>query len=94
MSEMLELDGLTFEIRRSTRRRTLGLTVDRGGELVLHAPFEIGRDALAAWARSKLFWVHRKLALKKATIPRALSPEYVTGETFAYLGQRYRLALS
>ena len=38
MSETLEVGGLTFEVRRSLRRKTLGLTVDRGGELRLHAP--------------------------------------------------------
>lgn len=93
MNETLELDGLTFEVRRSARRRTLSLTMDRGGELVLHAPLEIGRDELAAWTRSRLLWVHRKLALKEAVALRAPSPEYVTGETFAYLGKRYRLML-
>ncbi len=93
MSETLELQGLTVEIRRSARRRTLSLTVDRGGELVLHTPLTAGGDEIAAWARSKLLWVHRKLALKKAIMLPVRSPEYVTGETFAYLGRRYRLLL-
>lgn len=93
MSETLELSGLTFEVRRSARRRTLGLTVDRGGELVLHAPGSTGHVELTAWARTKLLWVHRKLALKQEAAPRVRTPEYVTGECFAYLGRRYRLAL-
>ena len=38
MSETLEIGGLTFEVRRSRRRQTLGLTVDRRGELRIHAP--------------------------------------------------------
>jgi hypothetical protein len=33
MNETLEVGGLTFEVRRSSRRKTLGLTVDRYGEL-------------------------------------------------------------
>lgn len=93
MSETLELGGLTFEVRRSTRRRTLGLTVDRSGQLVLRAPSEAGEADLAVWARSKLLWVHRKLALKDETAPRARAPEYVSGEVFAYLGKRYQLKL-
>ncbi len=36
MTETLKIDGLAFKIRRSDRRRTLGLTVDRAGELVMH----------------------------------------------------------
>ncbi|WP_295450013.1 SprT family zinc-dependent metalloprotease [uncultured Thiodictyon sp.] len=93
MTETLEMDGLAFTIRRSDRRRTLGLTVDRAGELVIHAPFATGDDELADWAGSKLLWVHRKLALKDESALKALAPEYVTGETFSYLGRRYRLVL-
>ncbi|MGH8610584.1 MAG: M48 family metallopeptidase [Gammaproteobacteria bacterium] len=93
MSEIVELSGLTFEVRRSTRRRTLSLTVDRGGELVVHAPYETAHDDLVGWARTKRLWVHRKLALKDDAAPKVRNPEYVTGEAFAYLGKRYRLVL-
>src|SRR5213592_1546593 len=93
MSEALHLAGLAFEIRRSSRRRTLGLTVDRGGELVVHAPENTSVTELEQWTRKKLLWVHRKLAIKEALAPRTRSPEYVTGETFHYLGRGYRLAV-
>ena len=32
MSETLQIGELVFEVRRSARRTTLGLTVDRAGE--------------------------------------------------------------
>lgn len=38
MTETLHIAALDFEVRRSSRRKTLGLTVDRAGELVVHAP--------------------------------------------------------
>ena len=38
MNEVLVIDNLEFEVRRSHRRKTLGLTVDRSGELVVHSP--------------------------------------------------------
>ena len=38
MSETLTFDGMTFEVRRSARRRTLEIIVDRGGELRIAAP--------------------------------------------------------
>ena len=40
MSETLQVGGLRFEVRRSLRRKTLGLTVDRGGEIVHPCPGE------------------------------------------------------
>jgi predicted metal-dependent hydrolase len=93
MTETFEISGLTFEVRRSTRRRTLGLTVDRSGELIVHAPTDAAEEALASWTRAKLLWVYRKLALKEEAVPKVRKPEYVTGECFAYLGKHYRLVL-
>ncbi len=93
MNERLEVGGLAFEVRRSPRRKTLGITVDRGGELVLHAPMAATGDELARWAGTKLLWVHRKLALKEEVAPRVRKPEFVSGETFRYLGRAYRLTI-
>src|SRR4030095_9392657 len=92
-SESLEISGLTFEIRRSARRKTLGLTVDRGGEFVIHAPETASEDELAGWTRSRLLWVHRKMALKQSLAPKVRQPEFVSGESFSYLGRPYRLTV-
>jgi len=94
MSESIQIGELTFEVRRSPRRRTLGLTVDRGGELVIHSPVAETAQELERWARSKLLWVHRTLALKEELAPRRRGPEFVSGESFSYLGRSYRLALA
>jgi len=93
MSETLEVGGLTFEVRRSPRRQTLGLTVDRGGELRIHAPEHTPEQELARWTRSKLLWVHRALVRKETLAPKARAPEFVSGENFSYLGQNYRLRI-
>ncbi|MFZ1642315.1 MAG: SprT family zinc-dependent metalloprotease [Candidatus Contendobacter sp.] len=93
MSETLKIGGLTFAIQRGARRKTLGLTVDRGGELVIHCPESATADALACWTRSKLLWVQGKLAIKEELAPLAREPEYVSGENFRYLGYNYRLTL-
>lgn len=93
MSEVLEVGSLVFTIQRSAHRQTLGLTVGRTGELILHAPQSTASDELERWTQKKLVWVHRKLALKEKVAPKVRGPEYVSGETFMYLGRRYRLTL-
>lgn len=93
MTETLQLGGLLFEVRRSDRRKSLGLTVDRAGELVAHVPTGTSADELSRWVGKKLLWVHRKLALKEEALPKLQAPEYVSGEAFSYLGRRYRLKL-
>src|SRR5262245_19426297 len=89
--KVLHLSGLDFEVRRSARRKTIGITVDRAGELLAHAPIETSIEEVSRWVSKKLLWVHRKLALKEEVAPKTRAPEYVSGETFAYLGRRYRL---
>jgi predicted metal-dependent hydrolase len=71
----------------------LGLTVDRGGELVLHSPENTTDHELAKWTRLKLLWIHRKLALKEEFAPKVREPEFVSGENFSYLGRNYRLKI-
>jgi hypothetical protein len=91
--ETLQLGELTFKIGRSARRRTVGITVERGGELILHAPEDFPTDRLERWAKGKLLWVYRKLSLKEKVEPLASTPEFVNGEGFNYLGRSYRLKL-
>jgi hypothetical protein len=91
MTEAIKLSGLVFEVCRSERRNTMGLTVDRGGELVIHAPISVSSDELTRWVSKKLLWVHRKLALKEEIAPKMKAPEYVSGEGFCYLGRRFGL---
>jgi predicted metal-dependent hydrolase len=90
----MSIGDLTFAVRQSERRRTVGITVDRDGSLLLHAPAGISEDALAAWAWSKRGWVFRKLAEKHLLLPASPSKEFVTGEGFDYLGRHYRLQLT
>ena len=93
MSEVLVVDNLEFEVRRSPRRKTLGLTVDRAGELVVHSPPAASEAELHEWVKQKLLWIHQKL-LRKAEFSRGSSRlEMVSGENIAYLGQNYRLKI-
>ena len=41
MPEILEVDDLLFEVRRSTKRKTIGIAVDRSGQLVIFAPVQV-----------------------------------------------------
>lgn len=93
MTETLALGDLSFAVRRSTRRTTLGITLDRDGALILSAPTDCSLDRIAATAREKLLWVYTKLA-EREMLRRPVQPkEFVNGEGFCYLGRSYRLML-
>lgn len=93
MSETLVINDLAFEVRRSQRRTTLGLTVDRFGELVVHVPAMTQIEELRNWVGKKMLWVHQKLMLKDDVGTRTKHLEAVSGETISYLGRNYRLRL-
>lgn len=93
MNETLTVDDLTFEIRRSAKRRTLEIIVDRAGELSITAPPDVPDEVMAEFVREKRFWLYTKLA-EKETRQRAVGrSEFVSGEGFPYLGRSYRLLL-
>ena len=93
MNEVLVVDKLEFEVRRSSRRKTLGLTVDRAGELVVHSPITASEAELQNWVEQKLLWVHQKLLRKEEYSQGTNRLEVVSGENIAYLGQNYRLKI-
>lgn len=92
-TEVLTVRDLEFEVCRSARRKTLEIIVDRGGELRVLAPEDLGHGLIEDFICEKRFWIYTKLA-EKEKLTRPQSPkEYVSGEGFHYLGRTYRLLL-
>jgi hypothetical protein len=89
----LTVEDLRFEVRRSARRRSVQITVDRGGELLISAPEICSTRTLESFVREKRFWIYTKLAEKEARAPSVPTKQYVSGEGFPYLGRSYRLLL-
>ena len=90
---LVEIDGLEFELRRSDRRSTVGITVERDGRLVLAAPSDASVEDLDRVVAQRRDWIEDKLAAK-AEVFRPMPPkEYVSGEGFRYLGRSYRLKI-
>ena len=91
--ETLTVGDLEFELRRSSRRRSVQVTVDRGGELILSAPDECPIATMEDFVNAKRFWIYTKLAEKEALRPHVSRKQYVNGAGFPYLGRSYRLLL-
>jgi hypothetical protein len=86
--------GLDFEVQSSSARRSIGITVDRDGSLILNAPHDCDEAELAAFAHEKRTWVYKKLAQKDLLLSQRPKKEFVSGEGFAYLGRSHRLLLA
>ncbi len=90
---ILTVDDLSFELKPSSRRRTLQITVDRSGELVLSAPPEVEEERLREFVLEKRLWIYTKLAEKNRLQKIVPAKSFVDGEGFLYLGRSYRLRL-
>jgi predicted metal-dependent hydrolase len=82
---------LAYQIRRSLRRTTVSIAVVPREGLVVTAPETATTGRLDDLVRRKGAWIARRLK-HQAELPPALSErEFVSGESFAYLGRQYRL---
>ncbi len=89
MNETIRVEDLTFQVKRSERRKTIGLTVERDASLVAHLPKDADIGQANQLIRAKLVWVHQKLAAHKDTRRENVfrRPEFVDGEGFYFLGK-------
>ncbi len=87
----LQIDDLQLALKRSARRKTMQITVERDGDLVLAAPLDVDEDTLRAFVVEKRFWIYTKLAEKERLQRQVPRKEFVDGEGFLYLGRSHRL---
>lgn len=85
---------IAYGIRRSARRSTVSLTIDPTEGLVVTAPKATPVRRLDAVVRTKAPWAVERL--KRASDRAAPLParEFVSGETFLYLGRQVRLRVT
>ena len=89
----MKLDNdLSYDLVR-THRKTLGLTVERDGNITLRAPLDCPQIVIDNFFKDKKMWVYKKLAEKKMVEEQLPSKKYVNGNGFFYLGKSYRLQL-
>jgi predicted metal-dependent hydrolase len=93
MPETLIVGELTFELRWSEKRKTIGITIGRTGELILSAPTNCPRTLLEQAAQEKYRWIYSRLAEKEMLFRTPVQKSFINGEGFSYLGRSYRLRL-
>ena len=91
--ESIAIKDLAIEVRRSARRKTVELSVDRDGRILLHAPESADREKLETMVQAKLLWIYQQLGRKEEELHQLPVKEYVSGEGFYYRGRKYRLKL-
>ena len=83
---------LAYTIRRSPRRKkTVAVTVDPTGSVLLVAPVHFSTSRLDAVIRQKAPWIVQRIRHVESHDPPLAPREFVSGESVLYLGRHYRL---
>ncbi|MEH2126917.1 M48 family metallopeptidase [Nostoc sp.] len=89
----INVGELSFELRESPRRRTVEITIERDGQLIITTPPQVPVEKLGQIIEQRRFWIYNKLLKKSAIKQPTEQKTYLPGEGFYYLGRSYRLKL-
>ncbi len=79
---------IKYQIHRSPRRKTVSVAVDPDLGVLLTAPTGVSVTQLDGIVRRKAGWIRERL--RRLSEARG-TKEFVSGESFSYLGRQYRL---
>ena len=75
-----------------SRRRTLAIHVYPDGRVSVHAPETSSQETIAGIIQKRAGWIVKQQQRFKSYAPPTVLPrEYVSGESYRYLGRQYRL---
>ncbi len=83
--------AIPYRIERGRRRVSVAVVVDPLEGVVLRVPKDFEQDRIAAIVRRKGAWIVERLRGFEDLLPPQTSREFVSGETFLYLGRQHRL---
>ncbi|GAA1995290.1 SprT family zinc-dependent metalloprotease [Nocardiopsis rhodophaea] len=91
--DTVAVDGQVARVRVSSRRRRIGLTVERDSTLTLAVPEGCPAYRAQEFLRANRSWVIQKLQLRQETLPTYQVKHFTSGEGFRYLGRLLPLLL-
>ncbi|MBA3901389.1 MAG: M48 family metallopeptidase [Bacteroidetes bacterium] len=87
------LDGVNITIRKTERRKTVSIFIERDGTVSVLAPVSIPDEKIEHAVRAKEYQIFSKLAKWKELNQGKVNREFVNGQSFLYLGRNYRLSI-
>lgn len=89
VGEYIDSNGIVAEIKRTNRIKSATITVEEGKVCVV-VPRQLENERITKLLKDKNRWIKEKIALHRDAQPKS-SKQFVSGESFSYLGRNYRL---
>lgn len=83
-----------FCVKRSSRRKTVGIAVDMDGSVIVTAPKSLAGETLKEVVRKKARWILGKQDHFRRINALFPTKEFTSGEEVLLLGKRYRLKVT
>ena len=84
---------IDYDVKYSPRRKNLSIAVHPNKKVEVLAPADLSQEEIQGALKRKAGWVKERLDWFEQMSQLAVDREYVSGETFLYLGRQYRLKI-
>jgi len=87
----MNLNGLEIKLIRSPRRKTLHIVIERDGSVSVQAPDNVEEERVMSLLQAKEYEINKKLLYWKELNRERIERQFVSGQSFMYLGKNYNL---
>jgi predicted metal-dependent hydrolase len=87
----MNLNGTDITVVRTARKKTVHIVIERNGTVSMQVPEDLDDERILKILQSKEYEIHKKLAYWKELNQEHIERQYVSGQSFMYLGKNYNL---
>lgn len=91
--QVRRVQDIEYQLLPGAERQTTDIVIERDGVVRVRPPIRMTPEEVDATVFSKRMWIYRNLAEWEDLNATRVVREWVSGESFLYLGSTYRLAL-
>lgn len=91
--QLRKVRDIEYQLLPGAERQTTDIVIERNGLVTVRPPVHMTPDQVDATVFSKRMWIYRNQADWRDLNATRVTREWVSGESFLYLGSSYRLQL-
>lgn len=92
--QVRQVQDIEYQLLPGTDRKTTDIVIERDGVVRVRPPLRMTSAQVDETVYSKRLWIYRNLAEWRDLNATGIAREWVSGESFLYLGSSYRLSLT
>lgn len=91
--QLRQVRDIEYQLLPGADRQTTDIVIERNGMITVRPPLRMTPEQVDETVLSKRMWIYRNLADWRDLNATRVTREWVSGESFLYLGSSYRLEL-